>query len=170
MKTNLIRAYDIRYIHFGVHIEVWRMRFWNLHRHKQVHRKCKICDCVVWKWDAILLINAPCCRHKIRYTTQSYYPGTGSTSPGSILLMLSVWQGNNTYHFNAFGMARPGFEPTIFRLRGGRSYHYATAAVSSLYIYGTSPIKWIKTVAIESIEITFYLYHVTYYTCILTTS
>ena len=28
------------------------------------------------------------------------------------LIMLSAKQGNHLYHFNAFGMARPGIEPT----------------------------------------------------------
>ena len=34
----------------------------------------------------------------------------GKTS--ACLIMLSTKQGSQRYHFNAFGMARPGFEPT----------------------------------------------------------
>ena len=37
------------------------------------------------------------------------------------LIMLSAKQGSHWYHFNAFGMARPGIEPTTSRFRSGRS-------------------------------------------------
>ena len=37
------------------------------------------------------------------------------------LIMLSTKQGSHWYHFNAFGMARPGFEPTTSRSRSGCS-------------------------------------------------
>ena len=33
------------------------------------------------------------------------------------LIMLSAKQGSHWYHFNAFGMARPGIEPTASRSR-----------------------------------------------------
>ena len=37
------------------------------------------------------------------------------------LIMLSAKQGSHWYYFNAFGMARPGIEPTTSRSRSGRS-------------------------------------------------
>ena len=39
----------------------------------------------------------------------------------AFLIMLSAKQGSHWYHFNAFGMARPGFEPKTSRSRSGRS-------------------------------------------------
>ena len=40
---------------------------------------------------------------------------------GACLIMLSTKQGRHWYHFNAFGMARPGFETTTSRFRSGCS-------------------------------------------------
>ena len=37
------------------------------------------------------------------------------------LIMLSTKQGSHWYHFNAFGMARPGFDPSTSRSRSGCS-------------------------------------------------
>ena len=37
------------------------------------------------------------------------------------LIILSAKQGSHWYHFNAVGMARPGFEPTTSRSRSGCS-------------------------------------------------
>ena len=37
------------------------------------------------------------------------------------LIMLGTKQGSHWYHFNAFGMARPGSEPTTSRSRSGCS-------------------------------------------------
>ena len=37
------------------------------------------------------------------------------------LIILSGKQGSHWYHFNAFGMARPGIEPTTSRSRSGRT-------------------------------------------------
>ena len=37
------------------------------------------------------------------------------------LIMLSAKQGSHWYHFNAFGMTRPGIQPTTSRSRSGRS-------------------------------------------------
>ena len=44
------------------------------------------------------------------------------------LIMLSAKQGSHWYHFNAFGMARPGIEPTTSRSRSGLSTIYAIGA------------------------------------------
>ena len=37
------------------------------------------------------------------------------------ILMLITKQGSHWYHFNAFGMTRPGFEPTTSQSRSGCS-------------------------------------------------
>ena len=47
------------------------------------------------------------------------------------LIMLSAKQGSHWYHFDAFGMARPGIEPTTSRFRSGRSTICAIGAGDS---------------------------------------
>ena len=49
------------------------------------------------------------------------------------LIMLSTKQGSHWYHFNAFGMARPGFEPTTSRSRSGCSTTEPAGPVSVGY-------------------------------------
>ena len=45
----------------------------------------------------------------------------GRREASACLIMLSTKQCSHWYHFNAFGMARPGFEPTTSRFRSGCS-------------------------------------------------
>ena len=37
-------------------------------------------------------------------------------------------------NFVVFGLARPGFEPTIYRTRGEHANHYATDAVMIIFV------------------------------------
>ena len=67
------------------------------------------------------------------YLTQSKYTDTGSPSPSADPTTPDVWQGS---HWSGTGMTRPekippqaGFEPRIFRSRGGRLNHYTNEAV-----------------------------------------
>ena len=61
------------------------------------------------------------------YLTQSQYTDTGSTSPSADPIMPGAWQGSHwSANFEVTGMTRPrkilaqeGFEPGIFRSRGG---------------------------------------------------
>ena len=71
------------------------------------------------------------------YLTQSQYTDTGPTSPNSDPIMPGAWQGSYlSAKFYVTGMTRPrkipsqaGFEPVIFRSRGGRLNHQASEAV-----------------------------------------
>ena len=85
-------------------------------------------------WDAIafgfkvlptLMHRATDRKHKC--TTGSHYPDTGPTSPGFLLLLLSVSEESASTNCNAFGLALPEFEPATSRLRGERSHLSATA-------------------------------------------
>ena len=49
------------------------------------------------------------------------------------LIMLRAKQGSHWYHFNAFGMARPGIEPTTSRPRSGRSAICAIGTIKTIY-------------------------------------
>ena len=62
------------------------------------------------------------------YLTQSQYTDTGPTSPSADPIALGDWQGSHwSANFEVTGITRPGkipsragFEPRIFRSRGGR--------------------------------------------------
>ena len=78
-----------------------------------------------------------CCHTEIEvadqtfYLTQSQYTDTGLTSPSADPITPGAWQGSHwSANFEASGMTRPrkilsqaGFEPRIFRSRGGRLNH-----------------------------------------------
>ena len=65
------------------------------------------------------------------YLTQSQYTDTGPTSPITDPITPGAWQGSHwSANFEVTGMTRPGkipskagFEPWIFRCRGGRLNH-----------------------------------------------
>ena len=66
------------------------------------------------------------------HLTQSKYTGTGPTSPSTDPVTPGAWQGSHwSANFEVTGMTRPrkkistqtGFEPGIFRSRGGRLNH-----------------------------------------------
>ena len=75
-----------------------------------------------------------CCHTEIEvadqtfYLTQSQYADTGPISPSADLITPGIWQGSHwSANFEVTGMTRPGkipaqegFEPGIFRSRGGR--------------------------------------------------
>ena len=81
--------------------------------------------------------NFTCCHTEIEvadqtfYLTQSQYTDTGPTSPSADPITPGAWQGNHwSANFWVTGMTRPrkipaqaGFEPGIFRSRGGRLNH-----------------------------------------------
>ena len=81
--------------------------------------------------------NFTCCHTDIEvadptfYLTQSQYTDTGPTSPRADPITLGAWQGSHwSANFEVNGMTRPGktpsrggFEPRIFRSRGGRLNH-----------------------------------------------
>ena len=78
--------------------------------------------------------NFTCCHTEIEvadptfHLTQSQYTDTGPTSPSADPIMPGVWQGSHwSANFKVTGMTQPrknpaqaGFEPGIFRSRGGR--------------------------------------------------
>ena len=78
--------------------------------------------------------NFTCCHTEIEvadqtfYLTQLQYTDTGPTSPSADPIMPGAWQGSHwSANFSVTGMTRPGkipsqagFEPGIFRSRGGR--------------------------------------------------
>ena len=78
--------------------------------------------------------NSTCCHTEIEvadqtfYLNQSQYTDTGPTSPSADPIMPGAWQGSHwSAKFKVTGMTRPGkipsqagFEPGIFRSRGGR--------------------------------------------------
>ena len=78
--------------------------------------------------------NFTCCHTEVEtadqtfYLTQSQYTDTGPTSPSADPIMPGAWQGSHwSAIFSVTGMTRPrkiavqaGFEPRIFRSRGGR--------------------------------------------------
>ena len=82
----------------------------------------------------ICLDNSTCCHTEIEvadptfYLTQSQYTDTGPTSPSADPISPGAWQGSHwSANFEVTGMTRPrknpaqaGFEPGIFRSRGGR--------------------------------------------------
>ena len=43
-------------------------------------------------------------------------------------------------NFIVFGLIRPGLEPTFYRTRGEHANHYATDAVSAIYVLHTYKI------------------------------
>ena len=81
--------------------------------------------------------NFTCCHSEIEaadptfYLTQSQYTDTGPTSPSADPTKPGAWQGSHrSANFEVTGMTRPrkipaqaGFEPRIFRSRGGRLNH-----------------------------------------------
>ena len=81
--------------------------------------------------------NFTCCHTEIEvadqtfYLTQSQYTDTGPTSPSADPITPGAWQGSHwSANFEVTGMTRPrkipaqaGFEPWIFRSRGGRLSH-----------------------------------------------
>ena len=81
--------------------------------------------------------NFTCCHTEIEvanqtlYLTQSEYTDTGPTSPSTDPITPGAWQGSHwSTNFEVTGMTRPrkipsqaGFEPRIFRSRGGRLNH-----------------------------------------------
>ena len=70
-----------------------------IHNIRHIYVPDNMCVCV-----SVLL----CADTRHNTTIQSHSPDTGPTSPGFILLIMSVKQGNHQYHFNALGMARSG--------------------------------------------------------------
>ena len=70
------------------------------------------------------------------YLTQSQYIDTGPTSPSADPITPGAWQGSHLRaNFEVTGRTRPGkipsqagFEPRIFRSRGGRLNHKANEA------------------------------------------
>ena len=88
--------------------------------------------------------NLTCCHTEIEvadqtfHLTQSQYTDTGTTSPSTDPITPGAWQGSHwSANFEVTGMTRPrkksrrkaGFEPGIFRSRGGRLNHQANEAV-----------------------------------------
>ena len=87
--------------------------------------------------------NFTCCHTEIEvadqtfYFTQSQYTDTGQTSPSADPITPGAWQDSHwNANFEVTGMTRPGkipsqagFEPWIFRSRGGRLNHKANEAV-----------------------------------------
>ena len=81
--------------------------------------------------------NLTCCHTEIEvadptfYLTQSQYTDTGPTSPRADPITPGAWQDSHwSANFEVTGMTRPrkipaqaGFEPWIFRSRGGRLNH-----------------------------------------------
>ena len=73
------------------------------------------------------------------YLTQSQYAGTGPTSPSTDPITPDAWQGSHwSANFEVDPppppqkkkiLAQAGFEPGIFRSRGGRLNHWAKKAV-----------------------------------------
>ena len=81
--------------------------------------------------------NFMCCHTEMEvadhtfFLTQSQYTDTGPTSPSADPITPGAWQGSQwSANFSVTGMTRPGkiplqagFEPRIFRSRGGRLNH-----------------------------------------------
>ena len=73
------------------------------------------------------------------HLTRSQYTDTGPNSPSADPLSPGAWQGSHwSASFEVTGMTRPGkiptqagFEPGIFRCRGGRLNHLASEAVAA---------------------------------------
>ena len=98
--------------------------------------------------------NFTCCHTEIEVAdqtfevTQSQYADTGPTSPGADPLMPGAWQGSHwSANFEVTGMTRPGkipaqagFEPRIFRSRGGRLNHEASEAILTLESWQSSSV------------------------------
>ena len=96
--------------------------------------------------------NMTCCHTQIEaadqtfYLTQSQYTVIGPTSPSTDYIMSGAWQGSHwSAHFEVTGMTltgkippQAGFEPRIFRSRGGRLNHQANEAVRERGL----PWKW----------------------------
>ena len=86
--------------------------------------------------------NCTCCHTEIEaadltyYLTRSQYTDTGPTSLSADPITPGAWQGSHcSANFQVTGMTRPGkipsqagFEPRIFRSRGGRLNHLANEA------------------------------------------
>ena len=89
--------------------------------------------------------NFTCCHTEIEaadqtfYLTQSQYTDTGPTSPSADPITPGAWKGSHwSANFYVTSMTRPGkiplqagFEPGIFRSRGGRLNHQANEAVTT---------------------------------------
>ena len=81
--------------------------------------------------------NCTCCHTEIEvadqtfYLTQSQHTDTGPTRPNAVPITPDAWQDSHwSTNFQVTGMTRPGkipsqagFEPGIFRSRGGRLNH-----------------------------------------------
>ena len=98
--------------------------------------------------------NFTCCHTEIEaadptfYLTQSQYTDTVPTSPSADLILPGARQASHwSANFEVTGMTRPGdkslvqagFEPRIFRSRGGRLNHLATEAVEEKMTMTTMP-------------------------------
>ena len=68
------------------------------------------------------------------------------------LIMLSAKQGSHWYHFNAFGMATPGIEPTTSRSRSGRSTICAIGTGCPRYLQETLIFQMLKGSSLLSEE------------------
>ena len=104
-------------------------------------RDCLFVGCLTSRQQAsvsqgrVCTDNLTCCHTEIEvadptfYLTQSQYTDTGPTSPSADPITPGAWQGSQwSANFEVTGMTRPrkksrrkaGFEPGIFRSRGGR--------------------------------------------------
>ena len=91
----------------------------------------------------ICLDKFTCCHTEIEvadqtfHFTQSQYTDTGPTSPSTDPITPDAWQGSHwsakfLSHWYDSTPAQAGFEPGIFRSRGGRLNHWANEAVQTL--------------------------------------
>ena len=109
------------------------------HCSKHVLRHLRLVGCLTSQQHASVSQGRICsdnftCRHTETevadptfHLTQSQYTDTGPTSPSADPITPGAWQGNHrSANFEVTGMTRPrktaqtGFEPRIFRSRGGR--------------------------------------------------
>ena len=113
---------------------------------------CLLVGCLTYQQQAsvsqgrICSDNFRCCHTEIEvadqtfYLTQSQYTGTGPTSPSADPKTPGAWQGSHwSANFEVTGMTRPrkipaqaGFEPGIFRSRGGRLTTWPTRRSTGL--------------------------------------
>ena len=95
------------------------------------------CECISGR---ICSDNWTCCHTEIEvadptfYLTQSQFIDTGPTSPSADAITPGAWQGshwsaNFLSHWYDSTPAQSGFEPEVFRSRGGRLYHQANEAL-----------------------------------------
>ena len=99
--------------------------------------------------------NFTCCHTEIEladqtfHLTQSQYTDTGPTSPSTDPITPGAWQGSHrSASFEVTGMTRPGkipgqagFEPGIFRSRGGRLNHWTNEAACATRKEGTAQLS-----------------------------